>query len=470
MSVFPIINLIQQHAEESAILRNTRSRLIRAPHIRLPQLSRFDERLAAHLDGLAVAGEVGSKLCEAELETPGVGQVFAASVRAIEERDEKRLDRLYALVEALPDSLRGLTSAFGWVAADYLRGLVRALLDSDQPLRRSVGLAACAMHQVDPGPVLAAAVTDSDAGLRARALRTAGVCGCQGLISACQEAAVQDDDPSCRFWAGWSAVLLGDRGRALAQLAEYIHQPGPFRDTSMQIVLRAMDIQRGLDCLKRLAQDAAGKRELIRGAGIAGDPYYAEWLLGIMENPAFARLAGESFSSIMGVDFAHPDFNGKAPENFEAEPSDDPEDQNVDMDLTRIFPGRIIKRPLHGGRPIKIALLTVSPISTANRFASTIAGRYYMRVISGSAERRPCFCRCFSPERCCSIQAHRHGGSGISWRPSLCDGVIDRTLEDPPATFAYRKKQPRLFPSFFAVLRLDSPCSKGTISSSIRSQ
>jgi uncharacterized protein (TIGR02270 family) len=330
--------IIQQHAEESAILRNTRSRLLRAPHIRLPQLSHFDERLAAHLDGLAVAGEVGSRLCEAELETQGVGRVFAASVRAIEERDEKRLDRLFALVEAVPDSLKGLTSAFGWVAADYLRGLVRALLDSDQPLRQSVGLAACAMHQVDPGPALAAAVADSDAGLRARALRTVGVCGRQDLMSACQEAAVQDDDPSCRFWAGWSAVLLGDRGRALAQSAEYIHQPGPFRDASMQIVLRAMDIQRGLDCLKRLAQDAAGKRELIQGAGTAGDPYYAEWLLGQMENPVFARLAGESFSSITGLDFAHPDFNGKAPENFESGPSDDPEDDNVAIDPDEDLP------------------------------------------------------------------------------------------------------------------------------------
>ena len=62
--------------------------------------------MAAHLDGLAVAGEFGSSLCEAALETPGVGEVFAATVRAIEEKDERRLDKLFALVGAVPEAQR----------------------------------------------------------------------------------------------------------------------------------------------------------------------------------------------------------------------------------------------------------------------------------------------------------------------------------------------------------------------------
>ncbi len=97
-----IVAVVNQHAEESAHLRRARSVLVIAPHVKLHHLRRLDDRIAAHLDGLAVAGDFGSQLCEALLETPGVGEVFAATVRAIEEKDEQRLNRLFALTAAVP--------------------------------------------------------------------------------------------------------------------------------------------------------------------------------------------------------------------------------------------------------------------------------------------------------------------------------------------------------------------------------
>jgi hypothetical protein len=76
---------------------------------------------SVHLDGLAAAGEFGSNLCETAVEKPGVGEVFAATVRAIEEKDERRLDKLFALAGAVPDAQPGLISAFGWVSAYHPR-------------------------------------------------------------------------------------------------------------------------------------------------------------------------------------------------------------------------------------------------------------------------------------------------------------------------------------------------------------
>ena len=79
----PVAIVVQQHAEDAAVLRHTRSVLVRAPHAKLLHLARIDERIAAHVDGLAVAGDDGAVLCDAALETPGVGEVFAAAVGAI---------------------------------------------------------------------------------------------------------------------------------------------------------------------------------------------------------------------------------------------------------------------------------------------------------------------------------------------------------------------------------------------------
>ena len=90
----PIPAVIAQHAEEAAILRNLRSFEVVAPHVTLHQLLRLDNRIAAHLDGLSIAGEAGEALCAEALEDPGIGELFAATIGAIERGDRQALHHL----------------------------------------------------------------------------------------------------------------------------------------------------------------------------------------------------------------------------------------------------------------------------------------------------------------------------------------------------------------------------------------
>jgi uncharacterized protein (TIGR02270 family) len=57
-----------------------------------------------------------------------------------------------------------------------------------------------------------------------------------------------------------------------------------------------------------------------------------------MRNPPLARVAGEAFTMIAGVDLAYQDLDCKAPEGFEAGPNEDPQDDNVDMDPDEKLP------------------------------------------------------------------------------------------------------------------------------------
>ena len=299
----PIPAVVAQHAEESAILRRVRSALVRAPHVKVHQLRRLDDRIVAHLDGLAVAGGFGWKLCEAALEKPGVGEVFAATVRAIEEKNAAGIDKLVALAEAVPESHPGLISAFGWVSAQFMKGTIKDLLASSNAFRREVGIAACAMHRADPGAALGAALADGNARLRARGLRVAGEGGRRDLLAACVKA-LADEDAACRFWAARSAVLLGERDAAIRVLRGMALQAGPHRGSALQCLVKAVDVAQAHALLKSLAQDAANRRLPIQGAGIAGDPHYVPWLIKQMEDLKLARLAGESFSMITGLDLA----------------------------------------------------------------------------------------------------------------------------------------------------------------------
>jgi uncharacterized protein (TIGR02270 family) len=328
----PIPHISQQHAEECAHLRLMRSVLASAPHVKLRQLCRLDDRLAAHLDGLAVAGGYGFSICEAALESPGVGEVFAASVRAIEEKDERRLDKLFALVGAVPKAQSGLISAFGWVSAQHLEGTAAKLLASTEPVRRRSGIAACVMHRVDPGSVLTQSLTHPEPQLRTRALRAAGELGRRDLLIGCVNNALQDGDEACRFCAAWSAVLLGNRDQALEALESFLLLPNSFRQRALQLILKVIEPSQANELLKVLAQDPSNIRLLIQGAGIAGDPYYVPWLIKQMDDLKLARLAGESFSFITGLDLAYLDLERKPPEGVEFGPNDDPEDDNVAMD------------------------------------------------------------------------------------------------------------------------------------------
>ena len=328
----PVIpTIVAQHAEEAVLLWERRAALADAPHCRLLHLGRFDERLAAHLDGLAVAGAEGVRFAMQQLANVGPGEVFAAAVRAIEDKDLARFDQLFALAAAVTPAQRGLVSAFGWVSSNHLAGTVKHLLEAADPLRRAVGLAACSMHAADPGTALDAALRDPDSALRARALRVTGELGKVDRLPVVR-AQLKSPVAQCRFWAAWSAVLLGDRKEGLEALLAFGREPGAARRRALLVGLAAMAVGPAHEWLRNFAAQPIDRRLLIFGSGIVGDPQYVPWLIGFMGDVKLKRLAGEAFSMITGADLAALQLDHPPISDAEAGPNDDPEDPNVEMD------------------------------------------------------------------------------------------------------------------------------------------
>lgn len=328
--VIPVV--LSQHAEDALVIHATRTAHTRDPHVKLEQLGRFDERLAAHLDGLAVAGDAARAFVDPLFETPSPSAVFVAAVLAIECGSRESLDRLFALVAALPECASGLRSAFGWVDPVHLKGIVAELLRADDPLRRLTGIAASAMHRVDPGLIASRQFEDAAPPARARALRAAGELGRHELVSAVTSAAATDEDPACSFWGAWSAVLLGDRQRGLGLLRAAAVETGPLQHRALTLALLSSAPEAGRELLRTFSADAARRPELIRGIGLMGDPALVPWLIEQMSDDKLCRAAGESFTLITGADLAWLDLERKPPEGLSTGPTDDPEDTDVAMD------------------------------------------------------------------------------------------------------------------------------------------
>jgi len=320
--------VVRQHAEDATFIHVIRTSILEGPHVKLRDLARFDERIAAHIDGLLIAGPRALPLLEAALESPTPSALFPACSLAIEGRSEDRLNRYYALAEAMPEVLPGLISAFGWAPHERLRGLVSSLLNSENRFRRLIGLAACAVQRVDARAALTAALEGSTPALNARALRSCGELGRTDLMPRCLRF-LDSSDPETAFWAAWASVLLGNRGAALDALKEIGEVAGPFQARALRLTIQAMSSHGAHACLRQLALDAENKRWLIRGSGIAGDPTYAPWLIQHMRNPAVAPLAGEAFTLITGLDLTRLEYQCRPAEGEGAAKSDDRADEDA---------------------------------------------------------------------------------------------------------------------------------------------
>jgi len=325
-----IIQTINQYQDSISSFCKQRKINLGGGDMSFSQIDRLDNRLLAHIDGLRVAGETGWKLCLSQLENPGPGELFAATVLAIESKDPQRIAHVFSLAEALPEAQSGLFSAFGWVSSQFLQGTIKELLSSTAPFHRQIGITCCALHRVDPGAALTAAIRDESASLRNRALKAAGEMGRIGLLPLCEELLVSSDNNTC-FWAAWSAALLGSRN-ALLKLSEFGFTPNKYQARALNLLLKILPTAQAHAYLQSIAPNPANYRALIQGAGNIGDPFYVPWLIKQMSDLKTARLAGEAFSFITSLDLAYLDLEVKPPKHFETGPNDDPEDENVDLD------------------------------------------------------------------------------------------------------------------------------------------
>jgi uncharacterized protein (TIGR02270 family) len=318
--------VLEQHAEDAAFLWLMRDNAVRAPHYSLKDLVKLDDRVEAHIDGLRIAGDDGWKLVLEQLKHLEPGEYFAAMVLALE---SGRRERIAAVIERAggEGTLRGVVSALGWVDWEAAKPAVAGLVASPEARLRRIAIAACAIARNNPGIHLAHALGHADPALRARACRAVGELARRDLLGE-MAPLLADEDENCRFWAAWSASLLGD-ARGFAPLWKFIGGAPRRAAAALAVLLRGLPPAQAQDWLKTLGRDTERRRAAIIGVGIYGDPAYASWLIQQMADPKLTRLAGEAFAMMTGADLTYLDLDRRPPADVEAGPSDDPADPDV---------------------------------------------------------------------------------------------------------------------------------------------
>jgi uncharacterized protein (TIGR02270 family) len=334
-SIIP--SVLCQFSENATFFWIHRQIAIHSPHFSLRDLTRQDSRLDACLDGLRIASDEGWQLCKKELSWRDAGEVFVAAVLAF---DSEIPDRITEVLNVGTGSLqlsRGIVSALSWLGCEQVTHHIDNLFAADSGILRCIGTAAFAIHRKDPGQLLPNAICAPEPLLRARALRAVGELGRIDLVPLARHALAAKDDGS-RFWAAWSIALVSGYMTAVQVLQAFAESAGPFGERALQLGLRRLDTSRAHDWNRQLARRPQSARLSVIGAGIIGDPVLVPWLIQQMAVPPMARIAGEAFTMVTGIDLAYQDLDCKKPEGFESGPNEDPNDENVEMDRDEKLP------------------------------------------------------------------------------------------------------------------------------------
>lgn len=294
----------EQYVSDAAFLWVLRSIAINQPHYNTNDLFDLEQRIEARLDGLMTLIDTGWQACEDALELQEPGEIFTAMVIAMRSHEIRKIQKVVEVGLENERATPGLISAMGWLSSELVNPWIERFLKGKVMNHKYLGITSCSVRRQDPGKHLSNILQREDCQqhekLYARALRLVGELRRQDCMPALNTA-LNADSSEIRFWANWSAVLLGHRVSAY-NLQPFVFNTGPHQNRAIQLVFRALPIEIAREWVSSLSGDENQTRIVIKSAGVLGDPHAINWLIEKMTPPALARLAGEAFANITGVD------------------------------------------------------------------------------------------------------------------------------------------------------------------------
>jgi uncharacterized protein (TIGR02270 family) len=353
-------DVLDEHYEALDFLWTQRRASLRSAGLTHRDLVDGDERIAAHSDGLVLAGPDGIEVVAPGLSN-GEGSFSLAAGYVLLSTGHEPAARTVArlLREADPPARDGLRLALCYGPIEHTEADLGAI-SSEAPAPVAVAAAeALAFHRrlSDPGGRLTAFAADPDAGVRAAAWRVAGLAAAGGgarpaLLDRPPEMqrALADPDATVRTRAfeaaAWSRQpWLVDHCRQAARKASLSPASADAAE-HLAILGSAQD----LEVLRALGSDRARGPARFELLATYGHPALIDVIIGGFDpaRPGDAAAAAAAFKRMTGLDAGSgkrvplPPEDGTVPDEFEQEFLDDVE--LPDADLARAAVERIKDR------------------------------------------------------------------------------------------------------------------------------
>jgi len=333
-------DIYEQYANDASFLWLLRAISVNQPHYDAREILELEQRIAAQLDGLMTSIDIGWQVCEEALELQGAGEVFTAMVVAVRSHESRKIQAAVEVGLSNELAMPGLVSAMGWLSCEMAVPWIDRFLNGKELEHKYLGLASCSVRRHDPGELLSLILQRSDcqqhALLYARALRLVGELRRQDCMPALH-IAMGSENEGVRFWANWSAILLGDRSN-LDDLKPFVFKAGPYQFEAIQMAFRVLPVEQARQWISQLSENDAQVRAVIKATGVLGDPHAINWLISKMQDAPLAKLAAESFNYITGVDLEKQQLLIAASGSESFIPVDDADEGDVELDEDENLP------------------------------------------------------------------------------------------------------------------------------------
>lgn len=331
-------NIYEQYIVDASFLWILRSISVNQPHYSLDDLAELEQRIDTNLDGLMHNFELSWEICLKELSFEQAGETFTAGIIAFRSRDINKIKYIVQHAFTNEETLKGLVSALGWLPKSLVSDWIAKFLYSKDLNHKYLAIAVCSVLRKNPGDILHEILTREDClahhKLLIRSLRLVGELKLYSLSNLLSKIAT-NENPEVKFWSNWSLVLLGER-TFTENLYEAVNEPSEWQASATQMAFKVLPVNTARQWISDFAKKPDMIRTVIRATGYLGDPHAVPWLIDKMNNFGTAKVAGEAFSMITGIDLERYKLTIDTPQDITVVP--DNEDVELDDDENLPFP------------------------------------------------------------------------------------------------------------------------------------
>lgn len=324
-------HLCEQHISEVAHLWGIWYTALSLPHYNPPALKDLESRIHANIAGVRTHGDDAWRICMNFLDIADASEIFSAAQIAFRSYNVGRIKAVVDTVEQNPLLERGLISALAWLPGDIAHPWQKKFLESKQLWHKRVALQVCRIRGEDPAAYLnyflqrGDCLADKD--LLNVALQCIGEFKRRDLQTEVEPHL--SDQNETRFCALYASLLLGKIELA-EQLKPFVFS-GPCQETAVNLAVRVLPHDIARDWIREMVNSETDKKWAIVAAQALGDPQVIPWLVGLMREPIYARLAGHAFYAITGVDLDANDLAIADPVSLEQKIEHEMADESADM-------------------------------------------------------------------------------------------------------------------------------------------
>lgn len=289
-------------------------------------LAELDGYIDANLEGICLAQDVAWEICQNQLDEDEY--IFPATVLAVHYGQFGWLQQILDVLNE--DSEKAFIDAVSWMPYSQTEFYIRILLKSEKAYYNYLGLCICFSQRKMPLDIsLEKYLNDDVLILKQAAMRLIGALKLQQFRQSLHPYLIDANEQN-RFEAVHALTLLGERTTTIPILTKFISQSSQYQIEALQILLRIIDESTQKQLINSFIVSGDHKTA-IRAISISGYVDWISWLLGAMAQPTLARLAGEAFSMITGVDLDYEDLIFEEDE-LDGVTEDDDDESDIDDD------------------------------------------------------------------------------------------------------------------------------------------